>query len=340
MSQYYRQLSFERPDEGTVNFLVDTRSGFNDSTTYEMLQRYFDVDYLKENATDIRWCGGRGQTMLFTLDFKFISAIYGPKRDFVLEVARAQAGQASQTAAVSQTVSNRIQGAEVRPSYALCWRSYRRGGLVGRVLKQGFCRFARRALRARDEFELTARLYRMGLPVPRPLIARENVGILFVTNDIVMEQIPDAENLAEILARNGSLTEDELKLIGATLERFFKAGVYHSDLNIRNILLSTAPDTPTAAGASAAVAPVSIQSGTDDERCCYLIDFDKCSCEDSLSHQAKEAMIARLERSFLKEKGLAGYIYDVALFMGIIRAAAGLSPVSVHDDDEHAHIGR
>ena len=111
MTENYRQLSFMRLDVGEVNFLVDPKSGFNDSTLYETLQHYCDPEYLSEHALDVRFCGGRGQTMLFTLGPKDIGALYGPVRDFALEAAKSE--QPLQT------------------TFPLCLRFYRRGGLVG-----------------------------------------------------------------------------------------------------------------------------------------------------------------------------------------------------------------
>lgn len=282
MTENYRQLSFMRLDVGEVNFLVDPKSGFNDSTLYETLQHYCDPAYLSEHALDVRFCGGRGQTMLFTLGPKDIGALYGPVRDFALEAAKSE--QPLQT------------------TFPLCLRFYRRGGLIGKVLTTGFWRWSKTAQRARAEFELTYQLYAEGFPVPRPLLAREGFNHCFVTNALVMEQLPHTQNLAEILAQR-ALTPEEIILVARTLARFFKAGVYHSDLNIRNILL------------------------TDDSSGCYLIDFDKCS-RGKLSQDLVTQMLARLERSFTKEQELKEYEEErlnVPAIMTLVRAQVAAS---------------
>lgn len=282
MTENYRQLSFMRLDVGEVNFLVDPKSGFNDSTLYETLQHYCDPAYLSEHAIDVRFCGGRGQTMLFTLGPKDIGALYGPVRDFALEAAKSE--QPLQT------------------TFPLCLRFYRRGGLIGKVLTTGFWRWSKTAQRARAEFELTYQLYAEGFPVPRPLLAREGFNHCFVTNALVMEQLPHTQNLAEILAQR-ALTPEEIILVARTLARFFKAGVYHSDLNIRNILL------------------------TDDSSGCYLIDFDKCS-RGKLSQDLVTQMLARLERSFTKEQELKEYEEErlnVPAIMTLVRAQVAAS---------------
>ena len=282
MSDHYRQLSFLRLDVGEVNFLVDPKSGFNDSTLYETLQHYCDPEYLSEHAVDVRLCGGRGQTMLFTLGPKDIGALYGPVRDFALEAAKSE--QPLQT------------------TFPLCLRFYRRGGLIGKVLTTGFWRWSKTALRARAEFELTYQLYAEGFPVPRPLLAREGINHCFVTNALVMEQLPKTQNLAEILEQR-ALTPEEIILVAHTLARFFKAGVYHSDLNIRNILLSA--------------------DGTQ----CFLIDFDKCS-RGKLNQALVTKMLARLERSFNKEQELKEYEegrLNVPAIMTLLRAQVAAS---------------
>lgn len=282
MTDNYRQLSFMRLDVGEVNFLVDPKSGFNDSTLYETLQHYCDPTYLQEHALDVRFCGGRGQTMLFTLGPKDIGALYGPVRDFALEAAKSE--QPLQT------------------TFPLCLRFYRRGGLIGKLLKEGFWRWSKTAQRARAEFELTSQLYAEGFPVPRPLLAREGFNHCFVTNALVMEQLPHTQNLAEILAQR-ALTPEEIILVAHTLARFFKAGVYHSDLNIRNILL------------------------TDDSSGCYLIDFDKCS-RGKLSQDLVTQMLSRLERSFTKEQELKEYEearLNVPAIMTLVRAQVAAS---------------
>ena len=282
MAESYRQLSCVRLDVGVVIFIVDPKSGFNDSTLYETLNHYCDPDYLQQHAVDVRLCGGRGQTMLFTLGPKEIGALYGPVRDFALEAAKAEGS--------SQPLQT---------SFPLCLRFYRRGGLIGKVLKRGFARWSATARRARAEFELTYQLYAEGFPVPRPLLAREGIDGLFVTNALVMEQLPQTQNLAEILEQR-SLAPEEIVTVAQTLARFFKAGVYHSDLNIRNILLKT-----TAEGAQ-----------------CYLIDFDKCS-RGKLSQDRIEQMLARLERSFNKERELKEYDdskLNVPAIMTLVRA--------------------
>ncbi len=307
-----KELHYSRSDIGEVSFIVNASSGFNDSTSFEALERFFDPEYIKNRAVDVSFHGGRGQTILFTMPHQYIGALYGPKQDpaFVVAKQQAAAQQAAEAAAAAAaaaasaahatgatslaggtsvaTASGGALFAEHAgsshnlPSYPLCLRQYRRGGFVGKFIKHSFLRCSRFAQRARLEFALTAHLYEQKLPVPRPLIAREVMGTFTVENAIVVEQIPHSRNLAEIIATGRPLSTDELKLIGNTLAHFFVAHVWHSDLNLRNILLT-------------------------DSGKCYVIDFDKCECRKKFGAHEVEQMLSRLERSFAKEKMLKQY---------------------------------
>lgn len=317
-----KELHYSRSDIGEVSFIVNASSGFNDSTSFEALERFFDPEYIKNRAVDVSFHGGRGQTILFTMPHQYIGALYGPKQDPAFVVAKAKKQAAAQQAAAAAVATaaavtdaataGASSGAGVTseatasggalfaehagsshnlPSYPLCLRQYRRGGFVGKFIKHSFLRCSRFAQRARLEFALTAQLYEQKLPVPRPLIAREVMGTFTVENAIVVEQIPHSRNLAEIIATGRPLSTDELKLIGNTLAHFFVAHVWHSDLNLRNILLTDAGK-------------------------CYVIDFDKCECRKKFGAHEVEQMLSRLERSFAKEKMLKQYDFlDVGALM-------------------------
>lgn len=266
MSKYYvvpqepstKTLSFER-QTGQVNFIVSLQSGFNKSSSYDDLNRFFDLEYIKANANDMTTKGGRGQALLFSVPYQLIGALYGPKKDRAL-----------------------LSTQELKANYHLCLRHYFRGGMIGKLLKDSYWRFSSWAMRARLEFELCNELYNKGLPVPRPLIAREQVGTFFVKNDIIVEQIENAINVAELLERDGTLSAKTLEGIAQALVKFAKAKVVHSDLNIRNILLN-------------------------EKNECFFIDFDHCGTKEQFANSDIKAMLSRIERSLNKEKELKGY---------------------------------
>ncbi len=160
----------------------------------------------------------------------------------------------------------------------LVLRNYLRGGLWSHVSKDKFCKLFKSARRAELEFLLCERMLRQGLPVPVPQLGLEITTGMYLSNALITLQIENSLNVAEIMEQR-PLRTDELALMGSTLALFFKAGVVHTDLNIRNILLTDAQ--------------------------CYLIDFDKCYMQDSdLESRAVQRMLSRLQRSFFKEKAL------------------------------------
>jgi 3-deoxy-D-manno-octulosonic acid kinase len=154
-------------------------------------------------------------------------------------------------------------------------RHYWRGGMVGRLVKDLYLREPVDRSRAMREFTLLGWMRDEGLPVPRPVAARFSPIGPWYRADLLMERIPDTRPLADLLAEN-PLPVDLWSRIGAMIARFHAAGVHHSDLNCRNILLDGAGDI-------------------------WLIDFDKCSRRPQGGWMQEN--IDRLERSLMKEKG-------------------------------------
>lgn len=155
-------------------------------------------------------------------------------------------------------------------------RHYWRGGLIGRYVKDLFCFTRLRAARSFAEFNLLHKLVDDELPVPRPVAARITRHGLLYSADILIERIPDAEDLVQILKRE-ALSADSWQRIGQVLAQFHQAGVYHSDLNAHNIL-------------------------RDASGKIWIIDFDKGGIRHPGRWQANN--LARLLRSLKKETGL------------------------------------
>lgn len=172
-------------------------------------------------------------------------------------------------------------------------RHYYRGGLIARLSEDQFVWTGLARTRAFVEFRLLESLHQAGLPVPEPLGARVLRNGLFYRCDLLTRTLDNTQTLADRLSE-GALSEALWREVGAVVGRFHAAGVYHADLNARNILID----------ASDAV---------------YLIDFDRCYRR---SGQAwKSANLARLQRSLLKLAGQRELHYDAARDWPLLVAA-------------------
>lgn len=150
-------------------------------------------------------------------------------------------------------------------------RRFRRGGFIANFLSEGYLLDNR----PRHEFDVHRQVYAEGLPVPEPLgVAWLRRGPWYM-GAIATRRLP-GESLQSFLESSPSaaVRGRALRSVGETLARFHDAGVYHADLQIRNILL-------TDEGVS-------------------LIDFDRARVWDSLSDTLRARNLLRLKRSFEK----------------------------------------
>lgn len=154
-------------------------------------------------------------------------------------------------------------------------RYFRRGGLVGKINRDLYLRRSVGQSRSMQEFELLRWMRAEGLPVPRPVAAQVTPSGMFYRAAIITERIPEARPMEEVL-RDNPLPADLWGRVGAVIRQMHDAGVYHSDLNCRNILI-------------------------DAEQKIWLIDFDKCRRRAPGSWQAEN--LERLRRSLRKESG-------------------------------------
>lgn len=163
----------------------------------------------------------------------------------------------------------------------LVLKTYHRGGLPGRFVRESYFYSGVHKTRMWQEFHMLVRLHAMGMPVPRPVAARCELHSPFIyRGQLLMEQISGATTLADLI-RNTSLPDDTWSRIGDTIARFHQQGICHNDLNASNILL------------------------TSDESI-YLIDFDKCFADPASAGKTNgwphwfEANLRRLKRSLIK----------------------------------------
>jgi 3-deoxy-D-manno-octulosonic acid kinase len=114
-------------------------------------------------------------------------------------------------------------------------RHYRRGGMIGRLIRDRYLWAGAAATRSFREFRLLAELRRRGLPVPAPLMAGfQREGRLYRA-DLLMARVPGGRSLAERLPQTIG-NHAALEALGRTLGRFHAQGVCHADLNAHNLL--------------------------------------------------------------------------------------------------------
>lgn len=155
-------------------------------------------------------------------------------------------------------------------------RHYYRGGLMGKINKDSYWFSGVENTRAAREFSLLRHMQTLQLPAPEPVAYRVIQQGFSYRADLLSSRIEHAQDLVAILSEK-ALADDVWQLIGATIKRFHHHGIYHHDLNSHNILL-------------------------DDKEQVFLIDFDRGELRTNpVNTSWKQANMARLQRSFLKE---------------------------------------
>lgn len=151
-------------------------------------------------------------------------------------------------------------------------RHYRRGGLLARVNRDAYLFTGAGRSRPVRELSILADLQAQGLPVPTPVAAQLSRAGLYYRADLIIAEIPDCDTLADRLAAR-PLSDAAWTGLGALLARFHAKGVWHADLNARNVLID----------------------GADDF---HLIDFDRARFRSD--GRWREANLSRLRRSLDK----------------------------------------
>jgi len=118
-------------------------------------------------------------------------------------------------------------------------RHYRRGGLMAKLSDDRYQWSGLAKTRAWREWHLLAEMFEQGLPVPRPVAARVQRHGLFYSADLVTLCLPGVTPFADLLMQQ-TISADQWQLLGATIKHFHQAGIYHADLNARNILVDAA----------------------------------------------------------------------------------------------------
>ncbi|PJB80687.1 MAG: hypothetical protein CO090_03935 [Acidobacteria bacterium CG_4_9_14_3_um_filter_49_7] len=149
-------------------------------------------------------------------------------------------------------------------------RWFYHGGVLRNIFRG---RYVGSASRAVEELKLLVVLKEMGLPVVTPVFALTEGRTIGYRQAIATLRLDNAQDLVLL----ESISDHHLTSLVRLLERFFDAGLYHPDLNIKNILFE--PD----AGEF------------------FLLDFDRASLLNGpLAPVERKRIYERLFRSFDK----------------------------------------
>lgn len=194
----------------------------------------------------------------------------------------------------------RIYSLEGREGDCLVIRRYAHGGLLRRLLGDRFF-LGSRPFR---EMRITEEIRGRGIPTAQVAAALRHRGWgPFYHGELITKEIPAAKDLISFVLDLGkpcskeerALRRETARQIGRSVRFMHDQGIYHGDLNLRNLLIQTAPN--------------------GDQKV-YIIDFDRSRIRDSLSIRYRLKNLLRLNRSTekWKAKGVCISYTDKARF--------------------------
>ncbi len=113
-------------------------------------------------------------------------------------------------------------------------RHYRRGGLLGKLVRDTYVFSGEDLTRSFMEWRLLDKLAANNMNVPRPAAARFVRRGTFYTADIITVRIPDVVSLSQYIAAEDR-DEAFWQSLGAAIWKFHETGVYHADMNAYNV---------------------------------------------------------------------------------------------------------
>jgi 3-deoxy-D-manno-octulosonic acid kinase len=155
-------------------------------------------------------------------------------------------------------------------------RHYMRGGLVGKLVRDTYMFSGADKTRSFMEWRLLDKLASNNMRVPRPAAARFTQHGTFYTADIITVRVPDIVPLSQYIADHNP-NEAFWNSVGASINEFQQAGVYHADMNAYNVQI-------------------------DSDGLLWMLDFDKGGLRAPGAWQQKT--LSRLHRSLHKIVGL------------------------------------
>jgi 3-deoxy-D-manno-octulosonic acid kinase len=160
-------------------------------------------------------------------------------------------------------------------------RHYKRGGLIGRLIRDSYMFSGEDLTRPFMEWRLLDKLAANNMNVPRPAAARFIRRGTFYTADIITVRIPGVMSLSEYIAVE-ERSEAFWQSVGAAIWKFHEAGVYHADMNAYNVQVDKDGDI-------------------------WMLDFDKGALRPPGTWQ--QETLSRLHRSLEKVLGLDPKLY-------------------------------
>ena len=155
-------------------------------------------------------------------------------------------------------------------------RHYRRGGLLGKVIRNSYVFAGEDLTRSFKEWRLLDKLATNNMNVPRPAAARFCRHGTFYTADLITVRIPDVISLSQYIATKDR-GEAFWRSVGQAIWTFHEAGVYHADMNAYNVQVDKDGDI-------------------------WMLDFDKGALKSPGPWQ--QETLGRLHRSLVKVLGL------------------------------------
>ncbi|MFP4499509.1 MAG: lipopolysaccharide kinase InaA family protein [Candidatus Hydrogenedentota bacterium] len=187
------------------------------------------------------------------------------------------------------------RGAMVRHDYAegvIIARCARRGGMIRFMMRDRFVRN-----RPREEFRIHQQAAAAGLPVAPPLGGCWTRVKPFYAGAMATQAL-SATELLEVLRAEPGRAMGLLNAVGSVTRRMHDAGIYHGDLQVRNILCR----------------------GAD----VYLIDFDKARHYKAVPPVRRAMNLYRLRRSLERHGFPPAYFTHVCAGYGVAPRVAWL----------------
>ena len=153
-------------------------------------------------------------------------------------------------------------------------RHYNRGGYLAKFNRDSYFWLGQEKTRPFLEWRLLKKLYDLGLPAPKPVVARYTRRGMFYHSDIITVRIPNIQPLSSMLMEN-DIKSDFWYSLGSTIYRFHRAGVFHADLNCHNIQIDQSGKIWSRATTAVSPSRLAVWSTIPRWRCWVVAEVDE-----------------------------------------------------------------